>query len=106
MIQWRNNELLAVEEQLVNLQADMEMEPIRGYDASGNETWDLTPYQAANIRKGARKQYAELLTHKAKLLSLLVQRQEVDVQQTNYVVQLGGVDMSLWGPQIVEGTLV
>lgn len=104
--EWRNEELLQIELQMVELADDMRAKPIRGYDASGSEIWDLTPYQAGQIRKGARKQYAELLRAKAQLLSLLVQRQEVDVQQTNYVVQLGGVDLSKWGPEIVEGVTV
>ena len=106
MQEWRNEELIQIEMQMVELQADMHAAPIRGVDASGNDIWDLTPYQAAQTRKGARKQYAELLRSKAQLLSLLVQRTEVDVQQTNYVVQLGGVDLSSWGPEIVEGVTV
>ena len=106
MQEWRNEELIQIEIQMVELQADMHAEPLRGLDSTGNELWDFTPYQAANTRRGARKQYAELLRAKAQLLSLLVQRQEVDVQQTNYVIQLGGVDLSQWGPEIVEGVTV
>jgi len=106
MQEWRNEELIQIEIQMVALQGDMYAEPLRGLDATGNEIWDLTPYQASQVRKGARKQYAELLRAKAQLLSLLVQRQEIDVQQTNYVVQLGGVDLSSWGPEIVEGVTV
>jgi transposase len=106
MQEWRNEELIQIEIQMVELQDDMHCEPTKGQNAEGAEVWDMSPYQAAITRKGARKQYAELLRAKAQLLSLLVQRQEVDVQQTNYVVQLGGVDLSNWGPEIVEGTTV
>lgn len=106
MQEWRNEELIQIEIQMVELQDDMRCEPERGMNAEGADVWDMSPYQASQVRKGARKQYAELLRAKAQLLSLLVQRQEIDVQQTNYVVQLGGVDLSAWGPEIVEGTTV
>jgi len=99
MVEWRNEELVQVELQLVALQADMDIREEMGMDAEGGEKWNLSIYQAANIRAKARKQFSELLRMKAQLLSLLVQRHEVDVTETKFVVKMRGVDFSKLGPQ-------
>ena len=74
------------------------MQPMEATTDDGDTApgWDLSPYQAMIGRDKARKRYSELLTQKAKLLSLLVQRTEVDIEQKIAVVSVQGVDFDTW----------
>lgn len=99
MIEWRNEQLLQIDQQLVELQEDMNIQPIpRMADGGEDEApgWDLSPYQAAVIRDKARKRYGELNIQKSRLLSLMVQRTEVDVNEKSVVVHVQGVDFDAW----------
>lgn len=92
MVEWRNEQLIDIDEKMSELDADMNIQPI---PREGTEAkWDLTPLQAANIRRSARALYADLQKQKSKLLGLLVNKTEVDVESKVMVVQVKGVDLS------------
>jgi DNA-binding CsgD family transcriptional regulator len=95
---WRNSQLMQIQEQMVRLQEDMATEPIGKQTEDGDEApgWDLSPYQAAVIRDKARQRYTDLLAHESRLLSLLVQRSEVDINEKSVVVHVQGVDFEAW----------
>lgn len=97
--QWRNEQLIDVDARMVALDSDINMQPVE----DGEGGYFLTIAQAARIRKDAMKVYADLMRYKAQLLSLLVQRVEVDVEQKVMVVEMKNVDFdTLRGPTVVQ----
>jgi DNA-binding CsgD family transcriptional regulator len=104
MVEWRNEHLLASYAMMAEIQDDMDCQPIEG-----EKGWDLTPFQAQRTRDAARKRYLELMQYQARLLQLLVQKSEVDVQHKVVVKPLRGVDLSSFPaqgetPQLVDIT--
>ena len=100
MLDWRNEQLMKSYQMMAELDDDMSCQPIVSYDADGDESgWDLTPFQASRTRQAARKQYVELMQHQARLLQLLVQKTEIDIEQRVVVANLRNVDLSAFPPQ-------
>ena len=94
MSEWRTEALVDIEDRLMELNDDMNIQPIPrlGGEEPG---WDLSPLGAAQTRLKARKLYSELQQQKQKLLGLLVNRTEVDVESKVMVVKIKGVDLSM-----------
>ena len=100
MLDWRNEQLMKSYQMMAELEEDMSCQPIPAMDANEDESgWDLTPFQAGRTRQAARKQYLELMQHQARLLQLLVQKTEVDIEHRVVVANLRNVDLSAFPPQ-------
>ena len=94
---WRNHQLLIIGEQISTIIDDTEAEPIEMLDEDGSvmysrnglPLWKISYGEAAKIRNMARITLAKYLEHQARLLSLVVEKKEIAIDQRVVIGVLG-----------------
>lgn len=94
---WRNHQLLIIGEQISKIIDDTTVEPEMMLEEGGEPAltrggvnrWVISPSEAAKIRNMARITLAKYLEHQAKLLSLVVEKKEIAIDQRVVIGVLG-----------------
>lgn len=95
--EWRRRQLLILNQQVSRAMSDAEQKPEPFVDEEGNQMltqmktpkWMISPMEAAKIRNMGGNRLMRALETQAKLLNLVVQRHEVDIEQKSLVVIRG-----------------
>ena len=98
---WRNRQLLILDEQISSIVNDTTTEPVPSlgedgkisFDKIGNQRWIIDPKEAAKVRNMARVTLIKFLDHQARLLSLTVERKEIEVNQRVAIAVFKDVDL-------------
>ena len=98
---WRNRQLLILDEQISNIVNDTTTEPLPSlgedgeitFDKIGNQRWIIDPKEAAKVRNMARITLIKFLDHQARLLSLTVEKKEIEVNQRVAIAVFKDVDL-------------
>lgn len=86
---WRDQQLLELDNLFVSAMVDARMEPYR--DEEGN--WEITPVMAANIRNKARQTAIKIQQRRASLIGMDQQKQEIEIEKRVVVASVGGIDL-------------
>jgi DNA-binding CsgD family transcriptional regulator len=89
MEDWRDQQLIEIDNLMVEAIRDSRVQPEMGDDGK----WIITPYQAAQSRSSGRSDAIRLMERRAKLLGIDQQKQEIEITKNFVVAQIGGVDL-------------